>query len=197
MSAGLVAGILALFVVMASTHSGWGRPVCFPTSIADTRKYRNTDYQFSVEIPLRLHACKSSSPCPNHGIWFPLKDDLDCHDYPQVPYIDVDAEYNAAEESDSAEGLAAIQCRDRGARNIVWLKEEHLSGRDAAGCWRDFRDGHIEVSLIVLRRTNESPGAWIEVAVDLVTTPARYETDMHGYREVLRGIWVHPDGPHP
>jgi hypothetical protein len=111
------------------------------------------------------------------------------------PYISVSAFYNAAGYADTAEGLAATECRWREARDIVWLDDERIGGRKAAGCRRSFADGHVEVSYIVLRKTGANPLSWIEVRADLITTPARYAADRRVFGRVLRSIWVHPDGP--
>lgn len=131
----------------------------------------------------------------NHGVLI-LLDGRPCNAPDEgPPYISVNAFYNAAGEAENAAGLAAIQCRWKNARDIVWLKGQLLGGRHAAGCRRRFEDGHIEVSYIVLRRTAQSYLTWIEIGADLVTTPARYQSDMRTFRRVLRGIWIHTDGP--
>jgi hypothetical protein len=93
-------------------------------------------------------------------------------------------------------GLAEIECRWEMARHIVWLHGVRISGRKAAGCRRSFADGHVEVTWIVLRKTDHSPLTWIEISADLITTPARYAADLRVFRRVLPGIWVHADGPH-
>jgi hypothetical protein len=201
MRAWCAAMAFALLVVNETAGTARAEPICVPTPILDAREYRNIDYQFSVKIPLGLHACKTSSPCPNHGIWLPLKDD-GCKNIPNVPYIDVDAEYNAGSEVDTPDHepartpaqLATIQCPWRDA-NVAWLKEERLGSRNAAGCRREFPDGHIEVSIIALRRTEPWAARWIEISADLSTTPERYEADMRIFRTVLKGVWIHSDGP--
>jgi hypothetical protein len=195
MSARLAATVLAFFVVNAVTRTGCAKPVCFPQSIPDAPKYENYNYQFSIVVPGDLHACMNSSPCPNHGIWMPLKGDPGCEDFPHVPYIAVDAEYNTAEEADTAQGLAAIQCYERGARHTAWLRGEHFGGREAVGCRRDFPDDHVEVSITILRKTGAWAAQWIQVNADLATTPSRYEDDMRIFRRVLKRVWIHPDGP--
>jgi hypothetical protein len=136
-------------------------------------------------------------PNPNHGVWIPLDRQWPCEDADGfVPYMSVNANYNAAGDAYTAWGLGAIECRWRMARHIMWLKGEIVSGRKAAGCRRKFPDGHIEVTVLVLRKTGEIFLQWIEVSADLTTTPARARADMRIYRRVLRGIWVHPDDPH-
>jgi hypothetical protein len=188
MGAGLLANALLLATVAA--------PVCTEVPTLDLRHYRNVDYEFSVEIPRSLLACMVSPPCPNHGLWTPLEPVSSCIDsHDGHRYIDVDAEYNTAFEATTPARLAAVECRWRGARYIVWLRGERISGRNAAGCRRDFPDGHVEVRLIVLRKTEPWRARWIQISADLVTTPARYRADMRVFRRVLRGIWVHPDGP--
>lgn len=116
--------------------------------------------------------------------------------YDNIRHIDVSADYNTAEIGDTAEALANAECRWRMARDIVWLNDETIGGRKAAGCRRNFDDGHVEVTYIVLRKTGRNPLSWIEISADLVTTPARYAADMRVFRRVLRGVRVHPDGPH-
>jgi hypothetical protein len=138
----------------------------------------------------------SAAPNPNHGLWIPLVRNWPCSDVEgRVRYIGVSANANTAEESGSAIELASIECRWRNARDIVRLSGEMISGRKAAGCRRDFADGHIEVTQIVLRKTEPWRARWEEVSADLVTTPAYYRADMRIFRRVLRRIWVHPDGP--
>ena len=137
----------------------------------------------------------TSAPNPNHGFWIPLDRTWCGAPHERPPYISVSAFYNAAGYADTAEGLAAVECRWDEARQIVWLDDERIGGRKAAGCRRSFADGHIEVSYIVLRKTGDNPLAWIEVGADLVTTPTRYAADRRVFRRVLRGIRVHPDGP--
>ncbi len=112
-----------------------------------------------------------------------------------MPNISVDAEFNVDGEADTAWGLAKIQCRGRDAKDIVWLHDAKISGREAAGCRRRFDDGHIEVTCIVLRKTGGDPSDGIEIGADLITTPARYAADMRIFRRVLPGIRVHPDSP--
>lgn len=169
--------------------------LCGQMPIPNARQYRNVDYEFSVDIPPSLRGCMTSPPNPNHGLWIPL-DRTRCDESDQRSAdIDVSADYNAAGDADTAEGLAAIECRWRRARHIVWLKGERISGRKAAGCRRQFDDGHIEVTFIVLRKTNRTnPLSWIQISADLITTPARYAADMRTFRRVRRGVWVHPDG---
>jgi len=157
--------------------------------------YTNSDYQFSATLPKGFLACVGD--ITNHGVVILLDPKSHCDGpYGSIPRIDVAANYNAAEIGDTAKALAATECRWRGASNIVWLHGETISGRKAAGCRRRFDDGHIEVTFIVLRRTDQSPFTWIEISADLITTPDRYAADMRVFRRVLPGIWVHPDGPH-
>ena len=172
-------------------------PLCHGIPVPTPLQYRNVDYQFTVSVPSDLRACMNSPPCPNHGVWFPLDGSSCTHDTEgSSQYIAVNANYNAAGEADTAERLASIECRWEGAKDIVWLRDETISARPAAGCRRHFADGHIEVTYLVLRKTDHSPLQWIEISADLITTPARYEKDMGVFRRVLPGIWVHPDGPH-
>lgn len=169
--------------------------LCGQILIPNTKKYENIDYQFSVEIPRGLRGCMTSAPNPNHGVWLPL-DGAPCSAADdQRPYISVNANYNTAEIGNTPQAIAAAECRWRKARQIVWLGDERIGDRKAAGCRRSFADGHIEVSYIVLRKTGDNPLAWIEVGADLVTTPTRYAADRRVFRRVLRGIRVHPDGP--
>lgn len=135
----------------------------------------------------------TARPNPNHRLWIPL-DRTRCDERP--PYIGVYANYNAAGIADTAWGLAKVECRWRHAKKIVWLRGVKISGRNAAGCRRRFGDGHIEVTYIVLRKTDQSPLAWIEISADLITTPTRYAADMRVFRRILPGIRVHPDGPY-
>jgi hypothetical protein len=195
MAVRILVGALLLFSACPMVQVGWAKPICVPTPIPGSRMYQNSKYQFAVKIPQHFHACMISSPCPNHGIWLPLKGDSECKKLPTPPYVDIDAEYNAAEVADTAGGLAAVQCHYRGPTGVVWLTRERLGGREAVGCRRDFPDGRVEVTILTLRRTATSPGGWIEVSADLVTTPDRYRTDRRAYRQILRGLWVHPDGP--
>jgi len=189
MSAGLLAKALLLVTMNA--------PTCAEVPTLDPRGYRNVDYEFSVKIPRSLLGCMISPPCPNHGLWMPLERVSSCVDsHDGHRYIDVDAEYNSAFEAATPARLATVECRWRGARHITWLIGEKISGRRAVGCRRDFPDGHIEVMLIVLRKTEPWRARWIGISADLVTTPAHYRADIRTFRRVLRGIWVHPDGPH-
>lgn len=161
----------------------------------DPQRYQNVDYQFSVSLPRGYLACVGGTT--NHGVAILLEPHPGCDgNYFESRAIFVNGNYNAAGDADTAWGLAAIECRYRLARHIVWLRGEQLSGRSAAGCRRDFPDGHIEVTLRVLRRTDHSFLQWIEISADLSTTPAHYRADMRVFRRVLPGIWVHPDGPH-
>lgn len=186
---------MAAGVARWSTAVGLALALCGQIAIPNARKYSNVDYQFSVEIPQGLRGCMTAAPNPNHGVLI-LLDGRPCNAPDEgPPYISVNAFYNAAGEAENAAGLAAIQCRWKNARDIVWLKGQLLGGRHAAGCRRRFEDGHIEVSYIVLRRTAQSYLTWIEIGADLVTTPARYQSDMRTFRRVLRGIWIHTDGP--
>jgi hypothetical protein len=170
--------------------------MCGQIAIPDPRQYRNIDYQFSVRIPSGYKGCMNSAPNPNHGVWIPLDNTWPCENSDDpVSYISINANYNAAGNSDTAKGLAQIECRWRKARHIVWLSGETIGGRKAAGCRRTFPDGHIETRVLILRKTNRSIVQWIEVSADLVTSPARYGADMRVFRRLLRDIWVHPDGP--
>jgi hypothetical protein len=169
--------------------------LCGQIAIPNSRRYSNVDYQFAVNIPHGLRGCMTARPNPNHGLWIPL-DRSRCDDPDErPPYIGIHADYNAAGDADTAAGLAAIECHWRMPRHIVWLHDERISGRKAAGCRRSFDDGHLEVAFIVLRKTGRNPLSWIEISADLITTPARYTGDMHVFQQVLRGVWVHPDGP--
>jgi hypothetical protein len=178
-------------------------PVCLLAALPATadrpapnvQLYQNSDYQFSVKLPHGYLACVGE--ITNHGVVMLLDHNAHCDGpYDNVRHIDVNADYNAAGDADTAWGLAEIECRWQGARHIVWLLGASISGRKAAGCRRSFADGHIEVTYIVLRKTDHSALTWIEVSADLITTPARYAADMRVFRRVLPGIWVHPDGPH-
>jgi hypothetical protein len=129
-------------------------------------------------------------------MWIPLEPTSSCigsHD--GHGYIDVEAEYNVAFEAATPARLAAIECHWRGARHIVWLAGETLGGRRAAGCRREFSDGHIEVMVTTLRKTERWRARWIHISADLVTSPRRYRADMRVFRRVLRGISVQLDGP--
>lgn len=160
------------------------------------RLYRNADYQFSVRLPSGYLACVGEET--NHGVVILL----DRHSRCDGPYdnsvrrISVYGAYNADGLGTTPAQIAAVECRWDHARHIVWLKRR-LSGRQAAGCRSRFPDGHIEVTLLVLRKTNSNFSLnWIKIGVNLVTTPARYASDMRIFRWVVRGVWVHPDGPH-
>jgi hypothetical protein len=158
-------------------------------------RYNNVDYQFSVKLPKGFLACVGE--ITNTGVVILLQHSKRCDgNYFGGPGIFVNADYNAAGDADTAWGLAEIHCRWQMARHIVWLHGQRISGRKAAGCRRSFDDGHIEVTWIVLRKTDHSPLTWIEISADLITTPARYIADMRVLQQVLPGIWVHPDGPH-
>jgi hypothetical protein len=160
----------------------------------DQQLYRNLDYQFSVQLPRGFLACIGE--ITNHGIAILLEPHSGCNgNYFEARAIFVNGNSNAAGDADTTWGLAAIQCRYRLARHILWLRGERLSGHKAAGCRRDFSDGHIEVSIFVLRKTERSYLQWEQVSADLSTTPSHYRADMRVFRRVLRGIWVHPDGP--
>jgi hypothetical protein len=161
----------------------------------DPSHYNNFDYQFSVKLPKGFLACVGE--ITNSGVVILLDHFRRCDgNYFEHPGIFVNAEYNAAGDADTAWGLAEIECRRQIARHIIWLHGEKISGREAAGCRRRFDDGHIEVTYIVLRKTDESPLTWIEISADLITTPARYAADLRIFRRILPSIWVHPDGPH-
>jgi hypothetical protein len=203
MNARLVALALVFLAGVSYGPAAWARPVCTEVPIPHARRYENFDYQFTVMIPRRFQACKLSSPCPNHGVRLPLSVNATCSSDQQSPSITVDAYYNAGSEVDTPDHepartpaqLAAIQCPRRDARNVAWLKGERLGGRDAAGCRRDFPDGHIEVSIIALRKTEAWAARWIEISADLSTTPERYEADMRVFDDVLKGVRIHADGP--
>lgn len=163
--------------------------------VPNLRIYRNPDCQFSVKLPKGYLSCVGE--ITDHGVVVLLDRDARCDGpYDKIRLIDVAADYNTAEVGNTAAALAATERRWRDAKNIVWLHDTSISGREAAGCRRHFDDGHIEVTYIVLRKTGRSPLSWIEISADLMTTPARCEKDMRVFRRVLPGIWVHPDGPH-
>ncbi len=153
----------------------------------DPSRYNNIDYQFSVKLPKGFLACVGE--ITNSGVVILLQQSKRCDgNYFKSPGIFVNADYNAAGDADTAWGLAKIECRWQGARHIIWLHGESISGRKAAGCRRSFADGHIEVTYIVLRKTDHSALTWIEISADLITTPARYAADMRVFRRVLPGI---------
>jgi hypothetical protein len=157
-------------------------------------RYINTDYEFSVKLSNGYLACVGE--ITNHVVVILLDHGKKCDgDYFKSRGIFVNANYTAAGNADTAWGLARIECRWDRAKDIVWLHDSTISGRKAAGCRRRFDDGHIEVSYIVLRKTGDDPLQWIEISADLITTPAHYAADLRVFRQVLAGIWVHPDGP--
>jgi len=163
--------------------------------VANSSIYINSDYQFSVWLPAGFLACVDEST--NHGVAILLDLTKICDgNYFQSPGIFINADYNTAEIGTTAAALAAAECRWDGAKDIVWLHGEKISGREAAGCRRRLDDGRIQVTWIVLRKTDENPLTWIQISADLITTPARYAGDMRVFGQVLPGIWVHPDGPH-
>jgi hypothetical protein len=160
----------------------------------DPRHYENVDYQFSVDLPEGLPACVSEQT--NHGVDIFLDRGVRCGDEnDRVPYIDVSANYNVAYEARTPARLARIQCRHNRLLRIVWLNHVTLGGRKAAGCRRYFKDGRITVMILTLRWTEPWAARWIEVAANLETTAARYRNDMRIFRNVLKTLWIHPDGP--
>jgi hypothetical protein len=203
MSARLVAGLLVLLLADGAAQAASRAPICFPIPILDARRYENVDYQFAVVIPPGLRACKISSPCPNHGIWLPLSAHDTCNDDPHVPYVYVEAHYNAASETDAPTytpartpgQLARVECRYRSPARISWLPPIRLAGRSAAGCRQYFDDGRISLYIVTLRKTEAWAAQWIVVGVGLETTGARHETDMRGFHAVVKNLWIHPDGP--
>jgi hypothetical protein len=157
------------------------------------RVYDNVDSQFSVRLPRDLLACVSEET--NRGVVILLDPQTKCNDsHEKSRAIFVYAGSNTAIEATTAKQLAAVECRWRRPRDITWLTMP-ISSRKAAGCQRLLPDGRIDVMFVVLRKTEAWPARWIEIGADLVTTPAHYGTDMRVFRRVLRGIWVHPDGP--
>jgi hypothetical protein len=203
MSARLVASGLVLLLANGAAQAASPAPICFPTPILDARRYENVDYQFAVAIPPGMRACQISSPCPNHGIWLPLSARDTCNDDPHMPYVYVDAHYNAASEVDTPthtpartpEQLARVECHYRSPVRIDWLPPIALAGRRAAGCRQYFDHGRISVYIVALRRTERWAAQWIVVGANLETTAAGYETDMREFRRVLKTVWIHPDGP--
>jgi hypothetical protein len=184
----IVAWIGAAAFILGPLSAAADRPA------PDQTRYNNVDYQFSVDLPKGFLACVGE--ITNHGVVILLNHPAQCDgNYFSSPGIFVNADYNTAEIGDTAEALAATECRWDNAKDIVWLHDERISGRKAAGCRRRFDDGHIEVTYIVLRKTGASSLSWIEISADLITTPARYTADMRVFRRVLPGLWVHPDGP--
>lgn len=202
MSARLIASGLLLFLANGAAQAASPAPTCFPTPILDARRYENVDYQFAVAIPRGLRACKISSLCPNHGIWLPLSAHDTCNDDPHVPYVYVDAHYNAASEVDTPTHtpartpgqLARVECRYRSPARINWLPPIALGGRSAAGCRQYFNDGRVSVYIVTLRKTEAWAAQWVVVGAGLETTAARYETDMRGFRGVVKTVRIHPDG---
>lgn len=184
-----IAGWLAAAAVALSAFAAMAdHPVPNPS------RYINTDYEFSVKLPKSYLSCVGE--ITNHGVVILLNYNKKCDgDYFKSRGIFVNANYNAAGNADTAWGLARIECRWEGAKDIVWLHDTTISGRKAAGCRRRFADGHIEVTYIVLRKTGDDPLQWIGISADLITTPARYAADLRVFRKVLSGVWVHPDGP--
>ena len=162
---------------------------------APNRHYSNVDYEFSVDIPDGLRGCLSEHT--NHGVDILLDRRSTCDsDYDRRPYVDVSANYNAAVESDTAKGLARIYCRDRAARQVVWLKGWTLGGRKAAGCRQSFDGDRILVDLMTLRKTDpQNPEVWIEVGAALTTTTVRYKRDMRLFRRIVQTVRIAPDGP--
>jgi hypothetical protein len=163
------------------------------TPAPNPRFYNNLDSQFSVRLPPGLLACISEET--NHGVVILLDPSVKCNDeYEKSRAIFVYASSNVAVEATTAKQLASVECRWRHPREIAWLTAR-VSGRNAAGCQRVLPDGRIDVMFVVLRKTEAWPARWIEVGADLITDTVHHAADMGIFRRVLRGIWVHPDGP--
>jgi hypothetical protein len=121
----------------------------------------------------------------------------------RVPYIVFSASYNVGSEVSTQDQkpaqtpavLARIYCPDRDKLWIEWLRHITLGGRRAAGCRQYFHDGRISMWIATLRKTREDAAVWIEVSAYLKTTIDRYQGDMRIFRQVLRTVWIHPDGP--
>lgn len=182
----VVFGLAALAVGLSPAHGEVPAP--------DPRLYINVDYQFSVELPRGYPACVSENT--NHGVEILLDRQAGCEgDDRHVPRIVVFANDNAATEAETPARLAHFECGYRIFRRIVWLRRVTLARRKAAGCRRYLDDKKISVEISTLRKTDQWAMHWIQVGADLETTADRYARDMRIFRRVLRGLWIHPDGP--
>jgi hypothetical protein len=162
----------------------------------DPKHYENEKYQFSVDLPRGLPACVSEHT--NHGVVIYLDRAVKCGDPDKgVAYIGIFANYNSWEVRTLAR-LARIGCGpspfEPVPRRVEWVRGAMLGGRKATGCRQYFVDGGVAVSIITLRKTDGPVSGWIEVAGYLKTTVQRHKDDMRIFGEVLRTVWIHPDG---
>jgi hypothetical protein len=163
--------------------------------------YRNIEYEFSVKLPSGYPACVDVYT--NHGVGILLKPAERCETqydikaYDRNRHINVWAAYNAAEVAHTSKGIARWHCLDGQTGKITWLRDKKLGGRPAGGCRRDNADGTISVTIVTLRKTlPNAPWDWIEVGAELTTTPETFEVDDQVFETVIKGVSIHPDGPH-
>lgn len=165
--------------------------------VPDPKHYQNDDYQFSIDLPQGLPACMSQHT--DHGVFIYLDRASKCPDQNnEVPYIGVFANYNTDEARDLSE-LARIDCRPSRfppvPRRIKRLRDTILGGRNAISCRQYFPGGKVLLSIETLRKTGQDVSVWIEIAAHLDTTVRRYKRDRRIFRQVLKTVWIHPDGP--
>lgn len=180
----------------------WVAPAGAQIPTYDPKHYDNEKYQFSVDLPEGFPACMGA--ITNHGVYILLVPATRCGDEnDQTPYIGLFGNYNVGSEVRTRDHrpartpgqLARIYCPDHARRAIEWLYRVPIGGRRAFGCRQCFNGGRISVWLATLRKTEASADGWIEVSAYLQTTVARYRSDMHLFRRVLKTVWIHPDGP--
>jgi len=163
----------------------------------NSQHYDNFDYQFSTDLPQRFQACVDENT--NHGVVILLNSTV-CRGFSKIaPRIAIFANYNVPYEARTPAQLARHDCSasrfDPAPRRIEWLHAPTLGGRRAVGCCQYFRDGRIAEWIVTLHKTDEPVWDWIEVAAYLETTTGRYAKDLRIFRRVLKGVWIHPDGP--
>jgi hypothetical protein len=160
---------------------------------APSKHYQNSDYEFSVDIPVHFLGCVSEDT--NHGVAIFLDNREGCGGEHR-PYVGVFANYNVATDAVTPRSLARVYCGYEKAERTVELSGWTISGRDAAGCRQYFKDGRITVEIVTQRKTEPlDPEIWIDISASLTTTVFRYERDMRVFREIVRTVRIAPDGP--
>jgi len=120
----LTAAVLTLCLAVLLQRMSSAADAAGTVSVQGT--YVNSEYGFSTQVPLGLHAFRLGPPAPNHGIGINLKGE-------SGSYVWINGEYDALMLGDLAalaDSEASSFCREYGLK-IIGTRSTHMAGLDA------------------------------------------------------------------